>query len=42
MTLRSVGKISDDALDRVDREARRLDEHGREISNLYARTNPVK
>ena len=42
MTLRSVGKISDDALERVDREVRRLDEHGREISNLYARTNPVK
>jgi len=42
MTLRSVGKISDDALERVNREVRRLDEHGREISNLYARTNPVK
>ena len=42
MTLSSEGKISDDALDRVNREVRRLDEHGREISNLYARTNPVK
>lgn len=42
MTLRRMDTIDHSALERVNRIVRQLDRHGREISSLYGRTDPVK
>jgi hypothetical protein len=41
MTLRRMKVLSDDQLEWVDAEVRKMDRHGREVSDLYARTEPV-
>jgi hypothetical protein len=42
MTLRRMKVLSDDQLEWVDAEVRKMDRHGREVSDLYARTEPVR
>ena len=42
MTLRSMKTLSEDQLDRVDANVLRMDRHGREVSDVYAKTAPVR
>jgi hypothetical protein len=42
MTLRSMKVLSDDQLEWVDAQVRKMDRHGREVSDVYARTEPVR